>query len=246
MSVYKKLQDARLLLQNTKLSKSGKNKFAGYEYFVLADFLPAIQNICQKLGLCGVVSFNQEMAYLTIYDTEGGDGDFVTFTSPMSTASLKGSHEVQNLGAVQTYLRRYLWTNAFEIVENDILDETANPDEIPKFTAKPVAPKPVIKTVNGEPVDANLKPIRTITGENGEFQIVAPAKPVSELDVPAWLESIKQACKVLLMTAANEEDVMHIFKKNKTLFDIVKATDAVFFKDLMALFTAARTQLTKE
>jgi hypothetical protein len=48
------------------------------------------------------------------------------------------------------------------------------------------------------------------------------------------------------MTAASEEDVMHIFKKNKTLFDIVKATDAVFFKDLMALFTAARTQLTKE
>jgi hypothetical protein len=244
MSVYKKLQDARLLLQNTKLSKSGKNKFAGYEYFELGDFLPAIQTICQKVGLCGVVSFNQEMAYLTIYDTDGGDSNFVTFTSPMSSAALKGCHDVQNLGAVQTYLRRYLWTNAFEIVEHDALDATTGNEPVAKTA--PVAPKPVIKTVNGDPVDANLKPIRPITGQAGEFQIVAPAKPESELDIPAWLANIKDTCKVLLMTAANEEDVMHIFKKNKTLFDIVKATDAVFFKELMALFTEAKTQLIKE
>jgi hypothetical protein len=248
MSVYKKLQDARLLLQNTKLTKSGKNKFAGYEYFELGDFLPSIQTICQKVGLCGVVSFNQEMAYLTIYDTEGGDGDFVTFTSPMSSAALKGCHDVQNLGAVQTYLRRYLWTNAFEIVEHDALDATTGNEPVAKVT--PVTtretPKPVIKTVNGEPVDANLQPIKPITGQKGEFQIVAPGVPESELDVPAWLDLIKQSAKVLLMTAANEEDVMHIFKKNKVLFDAVKTTDAVFFKELMALFTEAKTQLSKE
>jgi hypothetical protein len=251
MSVFKKLQDARIQLQNTKLTKTGKNKFAGYEYFVLADFLPAIQNICQKVGLCGVVSFNQDMAYLTIYDLEStSDNNFVTFTSPMSTASLKGSHEVQNLGAVQTYLRRYLWTNAFEIVENDVLDETTNPNDPPKVIAKttvtPVTPKPVIKTVNGEPVDSNLKPIKPITGQKGEFQIVAPGIPDSELDIPQWLENIKQAARVLLAVADNEEDVMHIFKKNKVLFDAVKTTDAVFFKELMALFTEAKNQLVKE
>jgi hypothetical protein len=42
----------------------------------------------------------------------------------MSTAALKGCHEVQNLGAVQTYLRRYLWVAALEIVEHDALDAT--------------------------------------------------------------------------------------------------------------------------
>jgi hypothetical protein len=31
---------------------------------------------------------------------------------------------VQNLGAVQTYLRRYLWVAALEIVEHDALDAT--------------------------------------------------------------------------------------------------------------------------
>ena len=243
MSVYKKLQDARIQLQNTKLTKSGKNKFAGYEYFELGDFLPSIQNICQKVGLCGVVSFNTDMAYLTIYDTEGGD--FATFTSPMSSAALKGCHDVQNLGAVQTYLRRYLWTNAFEIVEHDALDATTGED---KRTVTPVTPKQVIKTVNGYPVDENLKIIgpKPITGEKGQFQIVAPGKPQAEEAIGGWLANIKDTAKVLLMTASTEEDVMHIFKKNKVLFDTVKATDAVFFKELMALFTEAKTQLIKE
>jgi hypothetical protein len=42
----------------------------------------------------------------------------------MSTAALRGCHEVQNLGAVQTYIRRYLWVAALEIVEHDALDAT--------------------------------------------------------------------------------------------------------------------------
>ena len=130
MSVYKKLQQARIALQGKKLTKSGKNKFAGYEYFELGDFLPTIQTICNDIGLCGVVSFNHEMAFLQINDVV--DGTSIMFTSPMSSAALKGCHDVQNLGAVQTYLRRYLWTNAFEIVEHDALDATLGKDEPPK------------------------------------------------------------------------------------------------------------------
>jgi hypothetical protein len=50
----------------------------------------------------------------------------------MSSASLKGCHEVQNLGAVETYIKRYLYQNCFEIVEGDALDSTMNPaDEKP-------------------------------------------------------------------------------------------------------------------
>ena len=40
----------------------------------------------------------------------------------MALAALKGCHPVQNLGASQTYLRRYLWTTAMGIVEHDALD----------------------------------------------------------------------------------------------------------------------------
>ena len=61
----------------------------------------------------------------------------ITFTSPMSSANLKGCHEVQNLGAVETYIKRYLYQNCFEIVESDVLDETMNPAEKPNGSEKP-------------------------------------------------------------------------------------------------------------
>ena len=229
MSVYKKLQQARMLLQNTKLSKSGTNKFAGYEYFELGDFLPAIQKICLDQGLCGTVSFTQDTAYLTIYDVEKPD-QFTTFTSPMSSASLKGCHDVQNLGAVQTYLRRYLWTNAFEIVEHDSLDATTGLVEV-----KPIAKvEPKVET----------KPSPKIEGQKGEWQIVAPGKPAGE--VGDWLDLIKTTSHQLLDLTENEEDVMLIFKKNKVLFDTVKATDATFFKEMMGKFTAKKNEFNKE
>ena len=42
----------------------------------------------------------------------------------MSEANLKGCHPVQNLGAVETYIRRYLWVAALEIVEHDAVDSS--------------------------------------------------------------------------------------------------------------------------
>jgi hypothetical protein len=137
MNVHEKLMQARLMLQGTKLNKSGHNKFAGYYYFELGDFLPAVQNIFAELKLCGVVSFGAEMATLTITDTEGGTS--LEITSPMSTAALKGCHEVQNLGAVQTYIRRYLWVAALEIVEHDALDATTGSEKPKKESAKSVS-----------------------------------------------------------------------------------------------------------
>lgn len=118
--VYEKLQQARMMLQDTKMKKSGHNKFAGYDYFELGDFLPEINRIFSKLHLCSVVSFGKELATLTIVDTIGG-GEIV-FTSPMAEANLKGCHPIQNLGAVETYSRRYLYVTALEIVEHDALD----------------------------------------------------------------------------------------------------------------------------
>ena len=228
MSVYKKLQKARIKLQNTELKKSGRNKFAGYEYFELSDFLPAIQSICDEMGLCGVISYTTDMAFLNIYDveTEG----CIVFSSPMSRAELKGCHDVQNLGAVQTYLRRYLWTNAFEIVEHDALDATTGSVEPPKAAPKP-APK----------AEAKAEPI---VGKAGEWQIKAPAKP--EGDTAEWLAVISKAVELALSAAGSEDDIMALFKRNKELFNTVKEVDAVFFKEMMDKFTAVKNKFKEQ
>lgn len=123
MGVHKKLMQARILLQNAPLKKSGHNKFAGYSYFELGDFIPTINQIFTDVGLCGVVSYDSDIASLTITDID--DGTNIIITSPMAEANLKGCHPIQNLGAVETYTRRYLWVTAMEIVEHDALDSSA-------------------------------------------------------------------------------------------------------------------------
>lgn len=127
LAVYRKLQSARVTLQATQMQKSGHNKFAGYQYFELGDFLPQINRIFDGLGLCSVVSFDRDMATLTILDTESGGQ--IVFTSPMEKAELKGCHPIQNLGAVETYSRRYLYVTALEIVEHDALDSAPPVDK---------------------------------------------------------------------------------------------------------------------
>lgn len=120
--VYRKLAIARAKLRGQALKKSGKNKFAGYDYFELGDFLHPTLQIFDELGLIGVVSFNKDEATLKILDVDSG-GE-ILITSPFGSAALKGCHEVQNIGAVETYQRRYLWVAAMEIVEHDALDAT--------------------------------------------------------------------------------------------------------------------------
>ena len=48
----------------------------------------------------------------------------------MADANLKGTHPIQNLGAVETYQRRYLYMAALEIVEHDAID-ASKPVEAP-------------------------------------------------------------------------------------------------------------------
>ena len=123
MNVYQKLNVARDQFHSQKLKKSGHNKFANYYYFELGDFIiPALQ-IFHEFGLTSVISFGKEQAVMEIVNVDKPE-EKIVITSPMSTAALKGCHEVQNLGAVQTYIRRYLWVAALEIVEHDALDST--------------------------------------------------------------------------------------------------------------------------
>jgi len=135
-----------LRCKHKSLNKSGHNKFAGYKYFELADFLPTVQQIFQEKGLVDVISFTETLATMIVFDIE--DGSSVSFTSPMGSANLKGCHEVQNIGAVESYQRRYLYTTALAIVENDVLDAVTGDD------AKPVvkeAVKEVVKKVVEKP-----------------------------------------------------------------------------------------------
>jgi hypothetical protein len=123
VGVHRKLSAARQAFHALELKKSGKNTFAGYSYFELADFLVPALKVFDDVGLGATVSFTADTATMTIVDLDNPE-DRIAITSPMGSAALKGCHEVQNIGAVETYQRRYLWVAALEIVEHDALDKT--------------------------------------------------------------------------------------------------------------------------
>lgn len=133
--VHRKLSAARKQFHTLQLKKTGKNTFAGYDYFELGDFLVPALGVFDEVGLGATVSFDREMATMTIVDLDNPT-DTIVLTSPMGSAALKGCHEVQNIGAVETYQRRYLWVAALEIVEHDALDKTTG-----KKGAEPEAAK---------------------------------------------------------------------------------------------------------
>lgn len=121
MTLYQRMADARVRLQSMSLKKSGNNAFSKKKYYELGDFLPAINQICKELDLMPAISFTSDMATLTVYDAIEPSNSIV-FTTPMAETNLKNCHPVQNLGATETYTRRYLYTTAFEIVESDWVD----------------------------------------------------------------------------------------------------------------------------
>lgn len=230
MSVHKKLMAARVKLQSVDMKKSGQNKFAGYSYFELGDFIPHVQTIFNELGLCGVVSFDSTYASLTITDVE--DGTVIVVTSPMAEANLKGAHPIQNLGAVLSYQRRYLWMAAMELVEGDAID-SAPPVEAPKALPKPA------------PVEAPKAPQKPVKGRADPIppQHVEPTAWTIQVDAPddeSWATMLVEATKLKISMANNADQLKEMFQVNKALYGKLKEVNPAVYADIMDGFASAK------
>ena len=225
-NIYQRLLNARLELQSSDLKKTGNNKFAGYKYFELGDFLPAVQKIFNSQGLLGVVSYGREEASLTIINIDNPEERIVIGT-PMSSAALKGAHEIQILGAVQTYLRRYLWVTAMEIVEHDALD-----------SSEPLKPetKKVSTRAAWDPVPEKAPAKKTIEGNGGQWNI----KISEDHDGQGWAAAAKQGAEMALELAQTADDVLEIFKTNRVIFDQLKEADGALHAELMDKFKTTK------
>ena len=60
----------RVDLQNSKIKKSGKNKFAGFDYFELADFLPRLNELMLEEGINDNFKITNDLATLTLIKGE--------------------------------------------------------------------------------------------------------------------------------------------------------------------------------
>ena len=231
MSVHKKLMQARVKLLSVDMKKSGQNKFAGYSYFELGDFIPHVQTIFNDLGLCGVVSFTHSHAELTITDVE--DGTIIVVSTPMAEANLKGAHPIQNLGAVLSYQRRYLWMAAMELVEGDAID-SAPPVEAPKPVATQT-PAPAAKPAQ-KPVKQRPDPIPPQHVEPAAWTIIVDAPD----DAEAWVDMMVAANNLKISLAKSADELKEMFQVNKPLYDKLKTLNPSVYADVIDNFSAAK------
>lgn len=137
----------RVDLQNSKLKKSGKNKFAGFDYFELADFLPRLNELMLEEGINDNFRITKDLATLTLIKGEEKQEytmPFVIFDTPLTFkkdkngdyvkdkngnyVQVQSMQDIQYLGALNTYYKRYLYLNAFGITDGEVIDSMDNED----------------------------------------------------------------------------------------------------------------------
>lgn len=126
-NIYQKLMEVRTKFHKLELKKSGHNKFANFKYFELGDFLVPATKLLNEIGLCPIITFDNELAKMVLVNTEN-PAETITFTSPMRNLELKGANGMQSLGGVETYQTRYLYIQLLNIVESDSFDAVSGTD----------------------------------------------------------------------------------------------------------------------
>lgn len=138
----------RVALQNAKLKKSGKNKFAGFDYFELSDFLPKLNELMLEEDVNDRYYIKDGYAVLELIKGEEMNTytmPFVMFETPANikvdkdtgeAREIKTMQDIQYLGALNTYYKRYLYLNAFGITDGEVIDSMDN-DNIGKIDKKP-------------------------------------------------------------------------------------------------------------
>lgn len=136
MNVYGKLIEARKKFLDAGVKKKGVNRYAEFKYFRLDEIIPTKQEIFREVGLADIITFGNEVATLTIYNVDNPD-ESIDFMSQLAPDESMIKNPIQKVGAIQTYVRRYLYLLALDIIESDGIEETTDkPVEVEEKSAK--------------------------------------------------------------------------------------------------------------
>lgn len=224
MNVYQKLIEARFQFLNSGVKKSGTHIQLEFKYFELEDIIPVATRIFKELGLLPVVTFDREIATMTIVNCDIPE-EKIVFTSPMkeinvivSNTGKQVTNEIQTLGSMETYQRRYLYLIALDIVESDSIDgNTGNTPEKPKRGAKAKE----VPNVDEVPQEAPKKQIPLTQDERTAVkdQIVGENDMADTLQINA----LKKALKKLKEIDPNQEEfIQKIVLKTNSFTTLTK------------------------
>ena len=148
MSLNESIIKIRVELQNSKIKKSGLNNFAGFSYYELSDFLPTLNELMLKESVNDICTIQSDSAKLTLLkdkESQTYEIPFERFETPKNKSGQPSMQDIQYLGALNTYYKRYLYLNAFGITDGEVIDRMNN-NNLNTQPSKVSAKKPVPKS----------------------------------------------------------------------------------------------------
>lgn len=209
-SVAERLAEVRLKFLEQGVDKSGKNMMLKSLYFTLSDIVPVAMPLFHEARLLPMVNIDNTTATICIADYDDPQQNLI-FCAPMREyAGNAGVNPLQAAGASITYMRRYLYLVALDIVEvDDIEEHTAK--HAPDRTRVEEAPKPA--AVN--------KPHAPVTEEKREEikkELTAPDGAASQLQI----KQLKTKLKELLAKGGHDKWISKITIDTKSFKNITK------------------------
>jgi hypothetical protein len=126
MNLYEKMNTIRVELQNSGMTKSGVNKYQNFNYYTLDDIQPKLNKLLQQHKVFEVISYGREVEENFIGDKQievtyinaEKPEETVTFAFPV----IQQTPKMQDVGAVNTYAKRYAYLNVWGIAEPEVID----------------------------------------------------------------------------------------------------------------------------
>lgn len=123
-TLVERLNLARSWIYESKLAKTG-TVTGRFRYFDRPDFMPLIIRANQMYGICSYIDLSGVDGFRgqgrLILCCSDRPEEQITFSMPAGSCSTKGS-QIQDVGALVTYMSRYLYIMAYEISESDPVD----------------------------------------------------------------------------------------------------------------------------
>lgn len=218
-NIYQRLMQARIDFAKKNVKPSGYNGHADFEYYELKDIIPVANKVFADNDLMFTVTFSEGLCCGLVYDLLKKDEPIV-FTLPHEKIAEPAKfrmNEVQALGSEVTYLRRYVYMLALDIVDADTID-VADKEDAPVV-------KPAVKASPAKPKAEAPKP----KTETAKAKVAKKEEPKEEPKAKVVISSApktpadRQAIKKELTNSSDNADVLQINKLKELVSEWVKA-----------------------
>lgn len=225
MNVWAKLLAVRSEFYATGAKKTGKNLHAEFMYFELEDIVPVAEPLFAKYGLLLVPTFNDGNATAHVVNIDKPE-ESIDFIIPLIFIAEPGKfrmNEVQGVGAVVTYYRRYLYMVVLDLVESDGFDSQDGRKNLPDEDDAPAPAPKKTKPVTAQERQAIKE---ELTGEDGNADEAAIADLKTNLK------------KLMELDPEQEEFVQSVAVKTERFKKITKSQCAALIEGVKEMIAA--------